>query len=210
MAKQKCVIAGSLDAVVSPCPSCGSEKTAMKSTSLGYTAWWGECEDCGHTGPSYFDKAYARTWWNGLARRARANDQALRLPVAQKSNPAKFKPMKDIESPAALTSPGEKTDQATGSSSAAPCSAALPPLTDEELKWILGRPCFAVAHIAWKLHSLGLYNVERKAEEEQAAAIHWMLSLYLKHGSEWRSIGEEILRGGKPQNDSVSRAPEDK
>lgn len=73
-----------------------------------------------------------------------------------------------------------------------PC--ALPPL-DEELAWILGRPCFAVAQVARRLHALGLYRVEAKAEAEQAAALHWMLGLYLKHGSGWRSAAESILDG---------------
>ena len=80
---------------------------------------------------------------------------------------------------------------------AAPGWAALASL-GEEVEWILGRPCFAVARIAWKLDALGLYKVERKAEAEQAAALHWMLSLYVKHGSKWREIAEETLRAEKP------------
>lgn len=92
----------------------------------------------------------------------------------------------------------------TESLAPAPGSPALPQLTDE-MQEILGRPCFACANIAWRLHELGLYKVERKAEAEQAAAIHWMLSLYLTHGSEWRSIGEQILRASKPENSGINK-----
>lgn len=71
-----------------------------------------------------------------------------------------------------------------------------PPIEmDEEIRWILGRPCFTVPGIARKLHVLGLYEVKTKAEDEQACAIHWMLNLYLKHGPMWRAEGEKILKG---------------
>ena len=45
-----------------------------------------------------------------------------------------------------------------------------------------------------------LYEVPRRVEEEQAAALHWMLNLYLAHGQEWRSVGEKILKAEAPQN----------
>lgn len=44
--------------------------------------------------------------------------------------------MKDIESPAALTSPGEKTDQAAGSSLERACSASPEVGAGEELAWL--------------------------------------------------------------------------
>jgi hypothetical protein len=70
----------------------------------------------------------------------------------------------------------------------------LPPL-DAELEWILGRPNFTVAAIGRRLHDLGLYKVETKAEAEQAAAIHYMLDHYLKHGAlKWREVAEATLR----------------
>lgn len=69
----------------------------------------------------------------------------------------------------------------------------MPPLNDE-IEWILGRPCFAVAGIARRLHELKLYDVARKAESEQAAALHWMLNLYFTHGLAWRDEAEKVLR----------------
>lgn len=71
---------------------------------------------------------------------------------------------------------------------------SLPPL-DDEVRDILGRPCFVVARIAQRLHKLGLYEVKTKAEDEQAVALYWMLSLYAKHGADWKKFGDKILNG---------------
>lgn len=72
----------------------------------------------------------------------------------------------------------------------------FPPL-NEGLASILGRPCFAVSGIARRLHDLKLYEVPRKAENEQAAALHWMLTLYFKYGVGWALEGEKILSGAE-------------
>lgn len=72
-------------------------------------------------------------------------------------------------------------------------TAALPEI-DDELRWILGRPNFACAGLAQCLRRMG-HSVAHKAEHEQAAAIHWMLGLYLKHGSAgWRDAAERVLK----------------
>lgn len=34
---------------------------------------------------------------------------------------------------------------------------------------------------------MGGHDVPRKAEEEQAAVLHWMLTHYLTHGDDWRT-----------------------
>lgn len=66
---------------------------------------------------------------------------------------------------------------------------------NDEVRWILGRPCFAVANIARLLHEKGIYTCKEKAEDEQAVALHFMLSQYLKHGANWREEGQkEIAR----------------
>lgn len=78
------------------------------------------------------------------------------------------------------------------------CSTALPPLQGE-LKEIMGMMLFNTGGIGRRLDQLGLYKVPRKAEEEQAAALHWMINLYLEHGDKWRSIGEKILRDDDAQ-----------
>ena len=71
----------------------------------------------------------------------------------------------------------------------------IPPI-NLVLRDILGRPCFTVAGIARRLHQLELYEVECRAEDEQACAIHWMLTLYAKHGEGWMEEGQKILKGG--------------
>ena len=58
---------------------------------------------------------------------------------------------------------------------------------DEETKFILGTVCFVAAKYASFLKAIG-YEVPQKAELEQAAALHWMLNLYLLHGSDWRRV----------------------
>jgi len=64
---------------------------------------------------------------------------------------------------------------------------------DEEVKWILGRPNFAVAPIAHALRLSG-QDIKTKFEDEQAAAIYWMLCLYEKHGTGWRDEADKILK----------------
>jgi hypothetical protein len=73
----------------------------------------------------------------------------------------------------------------------APPPSAVPAL-DDEVRWILGRPNFACASIAEGLRAGG-HTIERKAEHEQAAVIHWMLTMYVKHGAEWRGKAENEL-----------------
>lgn len=69
----------------------------------------------------------------------------------------------------------------------------LPPLNDE-LVDILGRPNFTCGPLARSLRELLGHQIERKSEHEQAACIHWMLGLYLEHGSQWAAKGNEILK----------------
>lgn len=68
----------------------------------------------------------------------------------------------------------------------------MPPLNDD-VREILGRPCFACGQLAAILR-LGGAKIETRAEDEQAAVIHWMLSLYESHPDTWRNEGEARLR----------------
>ena len=54
----------------------------------------------------------------------------------------------------------------------------VPELTSE-LRWILGQMCFQHIHTAQALRLMG-HEIARKAEDEQAVTIYWMLSHYLK------------------------------
>lgn len=56
---------------------------------------------------------------------------------------------------------------------------------NEDTRDILGRPCFACAGIA-KVLRLDGHIIETRAEDEQAAVLHWLLGLYFEHGPDWR------------------------
>lgn len=76
---------------------------------------------------------------------------------------------------------------------------------DDELRQILGRPNFACARIAELLRMAG-QQIDFKAEAEQAAVLHWLLNLYLDHGTEWAPKAREYLRsivGPKPEEPST-------
>ena len=73
----------------------------------------------------------------------------------------------------------------------------LPPL-GESLRSILGRPNFACAGIAKRLRGMG-YAIPQKAEEEQAATIHWLVNLYLKHGENWATHANAALAASAGQ-----------
>lgn len=74
----------------------------------------------------------------------------------------------------------------------------LPPL-GESLRSILGRPNFACAGIAKHLRGMG-YAIPHKAEEEQAATIHWLVNLYLKHGDGWATHANAALAAQDKQS----------
>ena len=60
---------------------------------------------------------------------------------------------------------------------------------DEHVRFILGRPNFVVAKMAFLLIEEGLYARKEgdggKAEDEQAIALHWLLTMYKKHGEDY-------------------------
>ncbi|MBF8421002.1 hypothetical protein [Klebsiella pneumoniae] len=68
----------------------------------------------------------------------------------------------------------------------------LPPLNDDLIS-ILGRPNFMCAHLAELLRKSG-EDIKRKSEHEQAAVIHWFLSLYLEHGDKWEGVAKSDMQ----------------
>jgi hypothetical protein len=65
-------------------------------------------------------------------------------------------------------------------------------------RMILGQPNFACAPVAHMLRIMG-YVIPQKAEEEQAAVIHWLLSIYLEHGQTWRRVaGVRLAAAAQP------------
>lgn len=53
---------------------------------------------------------------------------------------------------------------------------------DDDLRWILSRPSFWCIHPAAVLRADGK-QIKTRAEDEQASVIHWLLNLYITHGS---------------------------
>ncbi|MCE9870305.1 hypothetical protein LZ667_02720 [Hafnia alvei] len=67
----------------------------------------------------------------------------------------------------------------------------LPELNDELIE-ILGRPNFTCTKLAECLRHCG-QDIKRKSENEQAAVLHVLLNLYIKHGNDWRKHAEEAF-----------------
>ncbi len=55
-----------------------------------------------------------------------------------------------------------------------------------ELHSILGLMCFQCVPFAQALRAGG-HTIKAKAEDEQAAVMHWMLGHYFRHGEDWRT-----------------------
>lgn len=79
---------------------------------------------------------------------------------------------------------------------------------DTEVQDILGRPNFSLIWLANKLRRGGA-SIEPRSEAEQAYCLHWMLSLYLKHGSAWRDAGEAAINAMQ-QTEAAPTGPQDK
>jgi hypothetical protein len=63
--------------------------------------------------------------------------------------------------------------------------SVLPELTDE-LRYIFGMMCFQCISFAQALRGMG-HVIANKAEDEQAATIHWMFGHYLRDPQNWRT-----------------------
>lgn len=89
----------------------------------------------------------------------------------------------------------EKLRAVIAASPAPPAQAAgmvLPPL-NQDLIDILGRPNFQCIRIAQLFRQAGA-EIATKAENEQAAVIHFMLLMYLQHGKHWATAADEHLK----------------
>jgi hypothetical protein len=72
-----------------------------------------------------------------------------------------------------------------------------PPVLTDELRWILGQMCFQHIHTAQALRLMG-HEIARKAEDEQAVTIYWMLGHYLKDPDNWRRNASAELKAAAP------------
>ncbi|MGY0708761.1 DUF551 domain-containing protein, partial [Bordetella bronchiseptica] len=101
---------------------------------------------------------------------------------------SRFGPWIEVEKPTAKSVEFVKRSDAPVAGDA---RDLLPPL-DDDLSDILGQPNFRCANLAEQLRAGG-HEIQRKAEQEQAAVIHFLLGHYLKHGSDWRETAGAAL-----------------
>lgn len=78
-----------------------------------------------------------------------------------------------------------------------PAPVAVVPELTSELRWILGQMCFQHIHTAQALRLMG-HEIARKAEDEQAVTIYWMLGHYLKDPANWRQNATAELKASAP------------
>lgn len=74
--------------------------------------------------------------------------------------------------------------------------SVVPELTPE-LRWILGQMCFQHIHTAQALRLMG-HQIAKKAEDEQAVTIYWMLGHYLKDPANWRQNATAEMKAAAP------------
>lgn len=64
---------------------------------------------------------------------------------------------------------------------------------NEHTREILGKPNFWCGPIAHAMKKAG-QNIPTNAEDEQAAVIYWLLTIYEKHGVDWRIQAQTELQ----------------
>lgn len=70
---------------------------------------------------------------------------------------------------------------------------AYPQELTDDLRDILSMMMWNTGPIAHALRDGG-QDIKRKAEEEQAEVMHWLIGLALEHGSEWRAKASDRIR----------------
>jgi hypothetical protein len=103
---------------------------------------------------------------------------------------------------AARAAPSEALSSATVAQPAAECQ--LDTLNDDLIA-ILGRPNFTCIRLAQALRLCGV-EIKTKAEHEQAAVIHFLLTRYLRHGSNWATHSDADLRAMLDQAEAKNKA----
>lgn len=78
-----------------------------------------------------------------------------------------------------------------------PAKVAVVPELTPELRWILGQMCFQHIHTAQALRLMG-HQIAKKAEDEQAVTIYWMLGHYLKDPANWRKNAADEMKAAAP------------
>jgi hypothetical protein len=71
-------------------------------------------------------------------------------------------------------------------------SLTYPKDLSDDLREVLGWPCFKCAPIAHAMRAGG-DNIKPKAEDEQAVVLHWLVTLVLTHGDGWRAQAQKEI-----------------
>lgn len=71
-------------------------------------------------------------------------------------------------------------------------TAPFPEELTDDLREVLGWPCFKCGPIAHLMRAAGA-EIKPKAEDEQAVVLHWFVTLVLKHGSDWWNVARTEL-----------------
>jgi hypothetical protein len=62
-----------------------------------------------------------------------------------------------------------------------------------DVQGVLEMMCFQCGPIAHAFRDAGRADIKRRAEDEQAFVLHWLLTLALQHGADWRKRAGEAL-----------------
>ncbi|WP_186163401.1 hypothetical protein [Burkholderia gladioli] len=69
---------------------------------------------------------------------------------------------------------------------------AYPDALTEDLRHVLGFPNFRCGPYAHLMRAAGA-DIQRKAEDEQAHVLHWLVKLVIDHGERWADVAQEEL-----------------
>lgn len=135
---------------------------------------------------------YDVTDWAGLVREL--VDHVAQLQDSAKRN---VKPWEDTFPPTLLPAYIERVNTENAAAQHQENPVAVVPELTSELRWILGQMCFQHIHTAQALRLMG-HQIARKAEDEQAVTIYWMLGHYLKDPANWRQNAMAELKAAAP------------
>ena len=80
----------------------------------------------------------------------------------------------------------------------------LPAEMNDDLRAILGRPCFACGQLAELMRKNGM-EIRTRAEDEQAAVIFWLLKIYLEFKEGWQPEAARQLNHHRGRNQRLFR-----
>lgn len=84
---------------------------------------------------------------------------------------------------------------------------AYPDELTPELREVLGFMCFQCISIAQAMRLAGI-DVKKRAEDEQANVLHWMVKLVLRHGADWRKEGVKDIEAWRARAQERAAASE--